>query len=111
MDEDSFVDKENLAAVIMEENNYEDHFKKLKSDQRKVERKINAYAYNANDVTVADKNEFRTRNARNEYGTFEDAADAVIDQLNAELEVIRVDELEALVSELSDMTKKNAVKE
>ena len=50
-------------------------------------------------------------NARNEYGTFEDAADAVIDQLNAELEVIRVDELEALVSELSDMTKKNAVKE
>ena len=60
MDEDSFVDKENLAAVIMEENNYEDHFKKLKSDQRKVERKINAYAYNANDVTVADKDESRT---------------------------------------------------
>ena len=43
MDEDSFVDKENLAAVIMEENNYEEQFKKLKSDQRKVERKINAY--------------------------------------------------------------------
>ena len=44
----------------MEENNYEEQFKKLKSDQRKVERKINAYAYNANDVTVADKDEFRT---------------------------------------------------
>ena len=49
-------------------------------------------------------------NARNEYDTFEDAADAVIDQLNAELEVVRVDEIEALVSELSDMTKKNEVK-
>ena len=58
MDEDNFVAKESLAAVIMEENNYEEHFIKLKSDQRKVKSKINAY--NANDVTVADKDEFRT---------------------------------------------------
>jgi len=50
-------------------------------------------------------------NARTEHGTFEDAADAVIDQFNAVLEGIRVDEIEALVSELSDMTKKNEVKE
>ena len=58
MDEDNFVAKESLAAVIMEENNYEEHFIKLKSDQRKVKSKNNAY--NANDVTVADKDEFRT---------------------------------------------------
>ena len=36
MDEDNFVAKESLAAVIMEENNYEEHFIKLKSEQRKV---------------------------------------------------------------------------
>ena len=29
MDEDNFVAKESLAAVIMEENNYEEHFIKL----------------------------------------------------------------------------------
>ena len=106
LNENNF-EEENLAADKMEENVYKEHLKRLKSEQRKVKRKIDGYT--ASDVTITDKDEFRTylKDARNEYETFEDAADAVIDQLDAEVDALRIDEVEALVRELSSTIKKN----
>ena len=101
-----FVDEE-LEAIKMEENIYKNHLKKLKSDQRKVQRKISEYT--ADDVTVEDKDEFRNylNDARNKFEAFKDAADAVIDLLDIELEALRVEEIEALVKETSTAIKKN----
>ena len=91
-----FVDEEELESLKMDENTYKDHLKKLKSGQRKVKRKINQYT--ADDVTVADKDEFRNylKDAKNEFEAFTVAAETVIDLLDSDLEVTRVDEIEAI---------------
>ena len=101
-----FVDQE-LEAARMDENVYKEHLKKLKSDHRKVKRIIKEYT--ADDVTVADKDEFRTylQEAKNEYKAFKVCADVVIDLLDINTEQLRVDEIEALVLELSTDIKKN----
>ena len=54
MDEEVFIDQDSEAAK-MEENTYKEHLKKLKSDHKKVKRKINEYT--ADDVTIEDKDE------------------------------------------------------
>ena len=100
-------EKEELESLKMDEDTYKNHLKTLKSSQRKVKRKINQYT--ADDVTVADKDEFRNylKDAKNEFEAFTVAAEIVIDLLDSDLEVLRVDEIEALVNELSKDIKKN----
>ena len=79
----------------------------MKSYHRKVKRKINEYK--ADDVTIEDKDEFRTylKEARDAYDTFKVSADSVIDLLDIDTEKLRVDEIETLLSELSTAIKKN----
>ena len=92
IDEEVFVDEE-LEALKMDENTYKNHLKKLKSDQKKVKWKINRYT--AEDVEVADKDEFRNylKEADNEFEAFRVAAGNVIDLLDMDLEPLRVDEI------------------
>ena len=79
----------------------------MKSYHRKVKRKINEYK--ADDVTIEDKDEFRTylKEARDAYDTFKVSADSVIDLLDIDTEKLRVEEIETLLSELSTAIKKN----
>ena len=79
----------------------------MKSYHRKVKRKINEYK--ADDVTIEDKDEFRTylKEARDAYDTFKVSTDSVIDLLDIDTEKLRVDEIETLLSELSTAIKKN----
>ena len=106
LDDEVFIDQDSEAAK-MEENTYKEHLKKLKSYHRKVKRKINKYK--ADDVTIEDKDEFRTylKEARDAYDTFKVSADSVIDLLDIDTEKLRVDEIETLLSELSTAIKKN----
>ena len=106
LDEEVFIDQDSEAAK-MEENTYKEQLKKLKSDHRKVKRKINEYT--ADDVTIEDKDEFRTylKEARDAFDTFKVNADSVIDLLDIDTNTLRVDEIETLVSELSTAIKKN----
>ena len=71
----------------------------MKSYHRKVKRKINEYK--ADDVTIEDKDEFRTylKEARDAYDTFKVSTDSVIDLLDIDTEKLRVDEIETLLSE------------
>ena len=80
---------------------------KFKNESRRVMRKINDYT--ADNVHIADANDYENEllKARNAFEQVRDDLDKVIDELDPGLETERIEQLENMLSELTEAVIKN----
>ena len=107
-DEDSeLLEPEENNSVKMDETVYQGKVQALKKSYRRVQNKIKSYT--AEDVTVVDKDEYKEhlKSIRKKYDEFIEEVNTVIDDLDEEIETLRVDELNKIIDDATGALKKN----
>ena len=100
-------DKEANERSIMDGDTFRNHVMKFKNESRKVMRKINDYT--AQNVRIVNANDYENKllKARNAFEQVRDDLDKVIDELDPASETERIEELENILSELTEAVLKN----
>ena len=104
---DVIPDKVANERSIMDGETFKNHIVKFKNEARKVKRRINDYT--AEKVHIIDANNYENKlsKARDAFEQVRDDLDKVIDELDSTSETERIEELENILSELSEAVDKN----
>ena len=107
VDEDHDLIEQENNFVEMDEANFKEKVDALKKGYRRVQSKISSYT--SEDVSVADKDEYKEhlKAIRIKYEEFVEKVNTVMDELDEDNEVLRVDVLKEIINNATLALKKN----